>query len=501
MQAVLETQQLQKIFGSFQALKSVSLKLMPGEVHALMGENGAGKSTWIKTVTGIHRANGGSLFIQGEEKDFHSPKEAESSGVATVYQEVNLLSNLSVLENLCIGRRVTKWYGLEPFPQKKASRLLEKVGLSPTLLSEKVGDLSMATQQLIAIARALYHPVQLLILDEPTASLDEAECEALFKVMAELKQSGMAIVFVSHFLDQVYRVSDCMTVLRDGTSVGTYRTEEFPKDQLIEAMIGRKLEDQVVNQPAKMESVANSIMSVKDLKGNNGVTTGDMNFTEGEVVGVAGLLGSGRSEVLRMLFAADGIQSGERSMNSTPTEFKGIREAMQARIGFCSEDRKSEGIIPGLSVRENMLMALQSQRGLMKKVSKQESDTLVEQYVKQLKIKCPSLETPIENLSGGNQQKVLLARWLISQPVCLLLDEPTRGIDVGARSDIESLIMELSHAGMTFVVVSSELDELVRLCQRTYVMKDHRMIGHLSGEQLSENAIVTMIAEDPGVAS
>ena len=496
---ILHMRNVHKGFAGVKALDSVQLTLRAGEIHALMGENGAGKSTLIKVLTGVHEPDGGAIEFDGRAISPRSPREAEAEGISTVYQEINLVPTLSVADNILLGRQPTRFTFLRKRAMRqRAEAALQRLGVSLDVL-QPLGSCSIAVQQMVAIARALDVKAKLLILDEPTSSLDEREVKFLFGIMRQLRSEGMAVLFVTHFLDQVYAVSERITVLRNGTFVGEFRTAELPRLQLIGAMLGRTFEEmERIKERADVERTEPEkapLLEATQLGKRNLLQPLDLKVPAGEVVGLAGLLGSGRTETAKLLFGLYQPDSGSVRLQDTPVNINSPRQAIRRGLAFCSEDRKAEGLIPHLSVRENLILAMQASRGALRLLSRKEQRTLAEHYIQALNIKTPGPEATISNLSGGNQQKVLLARWLSLQPRLILLDEPTRGIDVGAKAEIEKLVHSLRAKGMSVLFISSDLEELVRTCQRVAVLRDRKKIGELSGAEIAVNRIMNMIAE------
>lgn len=502
---LLQVQGVSKAFPGVQALDDVAFAARAGEVHALMGENGAGKSTLIKVLTGVYAKDAGSMMFDGAELHPGSPLEAERAGIATVYQEVNLIPEMSVAENIMLGRQPVKWGFLQwRSIQRQAEDVLQRLGLTIDA-SAPVSSYSMAIQQMVAIARALFVDARLLILDEPTSSLDEQEVAELFAVMRKLRDEGLGIIFVTHFLDQVYEISDRITVLRNGQLVGEYLTGDCPRIKLIAHMLGKSVSDvEQVGATLAMgdgkegKAEGDLLLEARQLGRRGAVEPLDLDIRRGEVVGLAGLLGAGRTETARLLFGADRRDTGQVTFDGKPAALRTPAQAIALGLGFCSEDRKSEGIIPTLSVRENMVLAMQASQGMIKQLPRARQREMADHYIDALQIKTPSAETPIENLSGGNQQKVMLARWLCMQPQLLILDEPTRGIDVGAKGEIEKLVESLRKEGMAILFISSELEEVVRACSRVSVLRDHRKVGELSGAQVQETEIMNLIAAHDG---
>jgi monosaccharide-transporting ATPase len=488
-----------KSFPGVKALAGVDFTVRHGEIHALMGENGAGKSTLIKVLTGVYRRDGGETLLEGRPIDARSPEEAQQLGISTVYQEVNLVPYLSVAENICLGRQPTH-FGCIDWKQiyQRAERALARLGITVNV-TDTLADCSIAIQQLVAIARALDISARLLILDEPTSSLDEQEVERLFAVMRKLKAEGLGIVFVTHFLDQVYAVSDRITVLRNGQFVGEYQAAGLPRLELISRMMGKEVSELDFHPPTSSPATQRqkAFLEVRQLGRKGSVQPLDLDIASGEVIGLAGLLGSGRTETARLLFGLDHPDSGEMRLDGKAIVPRSPREAIGLKFGFCPEDRKLAGIIPNLSVRENILLALQANQGWMRYISRPKQIELADQFIVALNIRTPNREQPVRLLSGGNQQKVILARWLASQPRLLILDEPTRGIDVGAKSEIEKLSAKLAAEGMAILFISSDLEEIVRNCHRVVVLRDRRKVTELRGEGISEAGIMKAIAAHP----
>lgn len=482
---ILVMEGIVKEFPGVKALSDVNFQLFPGEVHALMGENGAGKSTLIKVLTGVYPIDEGSIILEGKAIHVASPQAAQDIGISTVYQEVNLCTNLSIVENIFIGRQLMKrgridWKEMN----QRAEELLDRLNLKIDV-TKLLSSYSVAMQQMIAIARALNVSAKVLILDEPTSSLDRDEVNQLFAVIRILKAEGLAIVFVSHFLDQVYEISDRITVLRNGEFVGEYMTDKLPKIELVASMIGKELEEMTAISKAKIEATIENgkpVLEAENLSRTGSIQPFQLDLNEGEIVGLAGLLGSGRTELARLLFGADKPDTGEIKIKGKKTALHSPKHAIANRIAFCSEDRKAEGIIPELTIRENMILALQGTKGWFNYISKKEQLEIANEYVQLLDINPPNPEQLIKNLSGGNQQKVMLARWLITNPALLILDEPTRGIDIGAKTQIMKLMVSLSEKGMAILFVSSELEEILRTCDKIAVLRDGKKVSEISNK-------------------
>lgn len=483
-----------KFFPGSIALDHVNFTLRRGEVHALLGENGAGKSTLIKCMTGAYRPDAGTLVLDGAEIQPHDTLAAQKLGIGTVYQEVNLLPNLSVAENLFLGRQPRR-FGLVSgrLMNEQARALLAQYGIDLDV-SRQLDRFSVAIQQVIAIARAVDLSGKVLILDEPTASLDTQEVAMLFGIIQNLKKRGLGIIFITHFLEQVYEISDRITVLRNGKLVGTRETASLERNALIAMMLGRDLAAAEAASSRADAGTGEVKYSFRNFGKRGKIKPFDLDVRAGEVVGVAGLLGSGRTETAEVLFGVDKADSGEATMEGKPLALSNPRAAIKQRFGFCPEDRKTDGIIGDLSIRENIIVALQARRGWARPLSRGEQNTIADRYIKALDIRTTDREKPIRLLSGGNQQKAILGRWLATNPNFLILDEPTRGIDVGAHAEIIHLIEDLCKQGMSLIVISSELEELVAYSSRVIVLRDREHVAELTGSEISANHIVEAIA-------
>lgn len=482
------------------ALDDVDFRLLPGEVHSLMGENGAGKSTLIKALTGVYAVDAGLISVGGVPRSFESTADAQEAGISTVYQEVNLCTNLSVGENVMLGHEVRGGAGIDwNATFAAAERHLASLGLDLDARSE-LGRHSIAIQQLVAIARAMVLDAKVLILDEPTSSLDRGEVEQLFTVVRELRDNGVAILFVTHFLDQVYEISDRITVLRNGRLVGEYAVADLPREALVSAMIGRELEDLVAisdKADRKIDRTGPPVISAKGIGRRGGIEPAGLETYKGEVVGLAGLLGSGRTELVRLLYGADRSDSGTIEMHGKPVRIHQPRHAIDNHIAFSSENRRAEGVIADLTVSENIVLGIQARRGWAR-IPAAEQAVIVSEYIKALDIRPANPHARVGNLSGGNQQKVLLARWLAMAPELMILDEPTRGIDVGAKADIQRKVAELSAQGLSVIFVSSELEEVLRISQRVAVLRDRHKIGELDPHDVDLDGLVDYIANEEG---
>ena len=492
---VLTMRGICKSFPGVRALANVDFTLRRGTIHALMGENGAGKSTLIKVLTGVYPMDEGEIRIDGIDGtiNIRSPQEAQNYGISTVYQEITLCPNLTVAENMFIGRTQKKsvdWKTME----KRAGELLENLGI-PARPKQQLGSCSLAVQQMVAIARAVDTDCKVLILDEPTSSLDDNEVSMLFGLMRELKTRGVGIIFVTHFLEQVYEVSDYITVLRNGELVGEFTVKDLPQVQLVATMIGRDL-DSLSSMKKGKASALPTDSSVYEAEGLSSTESRpfDFHIAKGEVNGFTVLLGSGRSESVCAIFGADPVTGGKVKMNGKNVKISKPLDAMKHGIGYLPEDRKRDGIIADLSVRENIILALQVIKGMTHPFSRAKAEAIADEYIRTLAIKTASSDTPIKSLSGGNQQKVILARWLLTHPQYLILDEPTRGIDVGTKTEIQKLVLQLAEEGMSITFISSEIEEMLRTCSRLIVMRDRNIVGELKDEELTQERVMHTIA-------
>jgi galactofuranose transport system ATP-binding protein len=498
---VLELSGIHKQFAGVAALRDVQLRLYPGEIHALMGQNGAGKSTLIKVLTGVLEASGGRMLLAGKPVWPKSPLAAQKLGISTVYQEVNLCPNLSVAENIFAGRYprcgpAQGWRIDWAAVNRRAQEVLLRIGLDIDV-ERLLASYPVAVQQLIAIARAISVESKVLILDEPTSSLDDDEVQKLFEVLRHLRDNGMAIVFVTHFLNQVYAVSDRITVLRNGTWVGEWRARELRSQALIAAMLGRDLAEQsaAAAAPPVFDEAQPALLQAEGLGQAGQLLPTDLRVRAGEVVGLAGLLGAGRTELSRLLFGLEAPDRGVLRIDGQAVAFSDPADAIRRGLALCPEERKTDGIVAELSVRENIALALQARMGVRRFLSRAEQTTLAERFVKMLGIKTTNVDMPIGLLSGGNQQKAVIARWLATEPRLLILDEPTRGIDVAAKQEIMEQILRLAQAGMAVVFISSEMSEVVRVAHRIVVLRDRRKVGELPAGS-SEDAVYELIATE-----
>ncbi|MBN1499798.1 MAG: sugar ABC transporter ATP-binding protein [Spirochaetes bacterium] len=493
---VLSMSGICKRFPGVLALQNVDFTLCKGEIHALMGENGAGKSTLVKVLTGVYQKDSGQIKLAGIDNEvaIKSPQDAQNLGISTVYQEITLCPNLTVAENMFIGRGNYSFINWRD-THKKASDILKKLNI-PTSATRQLGTCSLAVQQMVAVARAVDMDCKVLILDEPTSSLDEQEVELLFSLMRDLKSRGVGIIFITHFLEQVYEICDRITVLRNGELVGAYNINELPRVELISKMMGKELDDLSKLQHRKKEIPENApyVYEASGLSSAEGTKPFNFEIHKGEVNGFTGLLGSGRSESVRAIFGADKITGGKVKINDRLAKISKPKDAMKYGMGYLPEDRKQDGIIDELSVRDNIILALQVMKGFFRPFSKSEAEAFADKYIKLLGIKTASSETPIKSLSGGNQQKAILARWLLTNPQYLILDEPTRGIDVGTKVEIQKLVLKLAEDGVSVTFISSEIEEMLTTCSRLIVMRDRKIVGELKGEDMTQAKIMHTIA-------
>lgn len=494
-EVLLDIKGLEKTFPGVRALKGVNLTVNKGEIHALMGENGAGKSTLIKVLTGIYQKNGGMICFDGEEINARTPIEANEKGISTIYQELNLVLFQTVYENLFLGRELrTKFGSIDRKAMiSEAKRILEELGIEIDV-TRPLKNYSTAIQQMVAIARAVSINAKLVIMDEPTSSLDTHEVQVLFRIIRQLKSKGISVIFISHKLDEIFEICDRLTVFKDGEYVGDYDIGELNQLKLISLMVGKDTVELERNKQGYEFANAKVIAEMKDIRQGMRLNGINIEIKQGEVVGLAGLLGSGRTELAQVLFGSSMPDNGEIFWWGEKAGIHSPADAIKKGMGFCTEDRKTEGIIPHLSVRENITIALLPKLNSFGFVKTKKQDEIVRSYIDRLKIKTPTPEQAICNLSGGNQQKVLLARWMCMNPKLMILDEPTRGIDVGAKAEIEQLIQEFSKSGISVLMISSEIAELERNCDRIVVMREGRVIGELAGDQISQDKVMETIA-------
>jgi galactofuranose transport system ATP-binding protein len=498
---VLEVAGVSKSFPGVRALRDVSFTLQPGEVHALVGENGAGKSTLIKVMTGVYRADSGDVRLDGRPVHFGSPLEAQEGGVSTIYQEVNLVPLMSVARNLFLNREPRRFGLIDAASMRRQAReILREYGLDVNV-ARPLGDLGLGAQQMVAIARAVQVDARVVIMDEPTSSLEAREVETLFSVIERLKQRGIAIVYVSHRLDELYRICDRVTIMRDGAVVHTSPLADLDRMRMIALMLGRDLAEVrthgVTAFSAERDVTGAPVLRASGLSRRHELEDVTLEIRPGEVVGLGGLLGAGRSETAKAVAGALKLDGGSVEVDGKPVRHLSPAASLRAGIALLPEDRKVEGIIPNLSVRENIVLAALPRLSRAGIVSRAKQDEIVDTFMRRLNIKASSPEQKVSELSGGNQQKVLLARWLCLNPRVLLLDEPTRGIDVGAKAEVQVVIDELAEQGLAVLLISSEMEELIEGSSRVVVLRDGRVVGELSGGTKTESALLATLAAAP----
>ena len=495
---ILEVREVTKRFPGVVALDGVSFQLRAGEVHALVGENGAGKSTLIKVVTGVYRPDGGRVLFGGEEVSFASPREAQEAGISTIYQEINLIPLRSVAQNIFLGREPRASFGLTDKGRmnREAEEILERYGIEADVTAP-VHSLSVAVQQMVAIAKSVSMEARVVIMDEPTSSLEAHEVETLFRVIRQLRDDGVGVMYVSHRLEELYEICERVTVLRDGKVVHVGDLAELSRLELIATMLGREvpeIEQRTAAHEAREARVGEPVLEAHNLTAHHAPKDVSIEVRRGEVVGLAGLLGSGRTETAKAIFGAQSLDSGTVEIDGQDVNPDSPGEAIKSGLAFLPEDRKAEGIIPDLSVKENIIAAALPRLSRGGIVSKKEQDELVERFMTRLNIKASSPDQPVGELSGGNQQKVMLARWLCLEPKVLILDEPTQGIDVGAKAEVQQLIAELAEQGLGVVMIDSEPEEILESSDRVVVLRDGAVAGTLSGDELTEENLVGAIA-------
>jgi monosaccharide-transporting ATPase len=496
-QNLLNMKGITKSFPGVIALEDVDFSLRWGEVHSLVGENGAGKSTLIKVLTGVEHHEAGSIELEGEPVQVRSPQHSQELGISTVYQEVNLCTNISVAENIVLGHEPHRFGSIDWRKMNRLARQALKRLEIDIDVSRPLRNYSLAIQQMVAIARSLeFTSAKILILDEPTSSLAVHETNLLFDVMRKLKDEGIGIIFITHFLDQVYEISDRITVLRNGKLVGTYEAASIPLVELIAKMLGRSITDLDAVIKSKVEheqkKSGERVLEAKGLGRTGALEPMDLELGVSEVLGLAGLLGSGRTEVANLLFGIDKPDNGSLMLKGEEVEKFSPLESLNNGLALCPEDRKAEGIVGDLTIRENIILALQARYGWFKFLNTEKQNEIAQNYIKLLGIVTPSPEQLAKNLSGGNQQKLILARWLATNPQVLILDEPTRGIDVGAKAEIQKLVLDLADEGKSCVFISSELEEVLRVSDRVVVMRDHKKAAEYSGGVDDQTIIQTM---------
>jgi len=486
-----------KAFPGVKALDGVDLSVESGQVHALMGENGAGKSTLIKVLTGIYQKDAGRIVFDGKSIAPSDAAQAQHAGISTIYQELNLAPYLSVAENIFIGREPRR-FGLIDWKtvESKARAILGDMGVGGVDVTTLLCEQSVAIQQMVAIARAISLDAKLLVMDEPTSSLSEDEVAILFDVIGRVKARGSSVVFISHKMDEVFTICDRATILRDGSLVGSYPMSELTKLKMVSLMIGRDATSVLHKKKVVSDDLPHRepVLRARGLSRSHKTKEIDIDIGSGEVLGVAGLLGSGRTELAKILFGDSAPDAGDIEINKAPAHLKTPRDAIRLGVGFCSEDRKSEGIFPHMSVMDNMTIGIMDSLGTAGVLSRKAQIEIARTYIDKLGIKVSGPDQPMRELSGGNQQKVLLARWLCKKPILMILDEPMRGIDLGAKSEIEDIIADLAGRGVAVLMISSEMEELIRSCDRIVVLSEGRNVGQLAAREISEERIMHMFA-------
>lgn len=488
---LLHLESISKRFPGVHALKEVDFELEPGEIHALVGENGAGKSTMMKILTGIHEKDGGEIRYLDHLFNPRDPKHALEMGIGIIHQELNMMDQLTVAQNVFIGResmRPGKLFLNERAQNRRAQELFERLNMNIDA-TETLGRLTVGKQQMVEIAKAVSHDLRILILDEPTAALTDTEIDELFRIMRDLRSQGVAMIHISHRLDEIHQITDRVSVMRDGEMVGTEKTQDITKDDLINMMVGRV----IYEEPKAVSSVgsdAEVVLQVKNLNAGRMVQDVSFELRRGEILGFAGLMGAGRTETARAIFGADEVQSGTIRINGRPVHIGSPKDAVAQGIGYLSEDRKRYGLALGLTVKDNVVLATYDDFQAGPFVNYSAIGAKTQEYVNRLNIKTPTIDQLVRNLSGGNQQKVVLAKWLIRNSDILIFDEPTRGIDVGAKSEIYSLMNELAARGKSIIMISSELPEVLRMSDRIVVMCEGRITGELDITEASQEKIM-----------
>ncbi|MPQ42606.1 sugar ABC transporter ATP-binding protein [Clostridium tarantellae] len=489
---MLKMEGVSKIFPGVKALDKVDLTAYGGEVTALMGENGAGKSTLMKVLSGVHEKNEGKIFIEGNEVNIKGIKSAEEYGVTIIHQELSVINNLTVAENIFLGNeKYDKFTGRikKKDLAERSKRFLQQIGcnLDP---NELVGNINVGEKQMLEIAKALTKNARIIIMDEPTTALTDVETKKLFEVIENLKKKGIAIIYISHRMEEIFTICDRVEVLRDGKYAGNALIKDIDNDKLIAMMVGRTIEDQF---PYRETKKGHNILEVSDLSCTQGVKNATFNVKAGEILGVAGLMGSGRTELVKTIFGEYKKTSGTIKLHGNEVKIKSIKDAINQGICYLSEDRKKEGCVLGLSVGENMsLCNLKTYENTMKGIDKKKEKKDIDYYIDKIKIKTPSSKQLIKNLSGGNQQKVILAKWLMLSPEVLIIDEPTRGIDVGAKKEIYELLNELKAQGKAIIMISSDLPEVLGISDRIMVMSEGKISGELSRDKASQESIMKL---------
>jgi ABC-type sugar transport system ATPase subunit len=491
---IIEMKNISKRFPGVRALDNVDFRIGKGEVHVLMGENGAGKSTLIKILTGIYKKDSGEIFFEGRVFEPDGAASVQRAGISTIYQEISLIPQLSVAENIFIGREIKNRGVIDwKATRMKSSELLRGLGMDIDV-ERPLAGYGAAIRQMTAVARAISIEAKLVVMDEPTSSLDDDEVKILFGIIRKLKSDGISILFISHRLNEVFEISDKITVLKDGQLVGEYATGALSREELVSKMVGGDAGSIIAERRAGSAKTYEEFVRAEEIKSGRRIRGLNIDIGRGEVVGLAGLLGSGRTEFARILFGVDKYDNGRVTVNGRQVKFKMPKDGIRTGFAFCSEDRKTDGVIPHMSVKDNISIASLKQVSRFGVIFKSKQAEIADQYINKLKIKTPGREHSIMNLSGGNQQKAILARWLCMKPRLVIMDEPTRGIDVGAKREIEDIIRQMAGEGISVLLISSEFDELIRNCDRIEVIRDGANMKTLVGDDISENNIIRAIA-------
>ena len=486
---ILSIRNLSKSFPGVKALDDVSFDIQKGAVHALVGENGAGKSTLIKILAGIYQPDSGEIIFDGRKIIFKTPSESQTNGISVVHQELKLVDTLSVCENIFLGNymyknRLIDWQSM----RSKAREMIDILGVDIDI-NETVGYLSVAKKQIVEICKAINHNCKLMIMDEPSATLTDKEMDVLYAIVKKLRKQGISIIYISHRLEEIFRIADSVTVLRDGGHIGTVAVGDVDRKTLISMMVGRALENEYPKEKAEIGEV---VLKVENLNRKNVLHDISFEAYRGEVLGIAGLVGSGRTELARAILGIDKIDSGNIIVNGKPMQFRKFKHAIKRSLGLVPEDRKAQGLILPFPVKENI--SLVNIRKIIKGgvLKRKLEDHYANEYIKMLRVSTPSINSAVENLSGGNQQKVVIAKWLMQNSQIIFLDEPTRGVDVGAKAEIYKLINKMAGDGKTVIMISSELPEILGMCDRILVMYEGRIVGTLMQEEATQEAILNM---------
>ena len=486
----IEMKNIHKSFSGNQVLKDVEFSIQPGEVHALMGENGAGKSTLIKVLTGIHKRDAGTVKLKGDEVEFTNPKQAEQQGIVVIHQELNIIPHLTVTQNMFLGRELS--YGKTGILKMKEMRKqtlknLEMLGASNINPDEEAGNLSVGKQQMIEIARAMSTDAKMIIMDEPTAALTDREIESLFEVVESLRKQGVSIVYVSHRMEEIFQICDRITVLRDGEYVGTEKIKETSFEAIVKMMVGRELGERF---PERTSQVGDVVLKVENIAREGLFKDVSFDVHKGEILGVAGLMGAGRTEIMEAVFGSRKKSGGQVLLNGEPLEIKHPQDAIKSGIGFITEDRKDEGLVLDLSIRENI--ALTNMKAISSNgwISSTKENQLIDHLIEKLQVRTTGREQEVRSLSGGNQQKVVVAKWLGIQPKVLILDEPTRGVDIGAKKEIYHIMNELTEQGVAIIMVSSELPEVLGISDRIMVIHEGKVANTLHAKEADQEKIM-----------